>query len=571
MKEKEYMNGIEYPFDSIEVLRKKKTIKRRLDEQSNMIEVRIAILCGSTIGDIKDVLEIFLLSFGIKVEFHIGQYDRFYEDVLFENQELIDFKPDIIIIHTSLRNYNESDLWNKLNAIWYKIHETFKCTIIQNNFELPISSFAVDCCEINRLNVKLAEYADINKDFYINDIQALSAIIGLNEWFNEHEYYLYKYAFSVKAIPAFCYNVAKIIKSLYGKNQKCLVLDLDNTLWGGVFGDVGMSGIELGPETAVGESYLIFQKYVKALHSRGIILAVCSKNDEDTAREAFKNPNMVLQLDDIAVFCANWDSKADNITRIAEKLNIFPDSIVFIDDNPAERELVRSALPEVKVPEARSALDFIRLIEEAGYFYLTQSSDDDLKRNEYYATDKKRNEIKKNFIDYGDYLHSLQMKSTIAAFDSEHLDRITQLINKTNQFNLTTKRYSQSEVETISADSGYITLYATLDDKFGSNGIVSAMIAEIEGKNLHIRLWVMSCRVFKRDLELSIFDKLIEVSKKSGVKKLTGYYFKTDKNKYVSDLFNDLGFDNVTESIWEYAVPSDYCYKNKHIQVEKDN
>ena len=563
------MKRMDYPFDSVEILKKKKLLKRCLVEQNDLIHKRIAVLSGSTVGDIKDVLEIFLLNYGIKPQFYVGQYNRYFENIMFDNQELADFKPELIYIHTSIRNLSDTNLSEKLEAVWAKIKKQFSCPVIQNNFELPFHASYTNCREINSLNIQIADYAKQNKDFYVNDIQHLSACFGLEKWFSEQDYFLYKYAFSVSAIPILCHNIAVIIKSIYGKNQKCLVLDLDNTLWGGVVGDVGVTGIEVGAGTVLGEAYITFQKYLKILHSKGIILAVCSKNEEHTAREAFSNPNMVLRLEDIAVFCANWNHKAENLIDIARRLNILPESIVFIDDNPAERELVRQALPDVKVPEVSSVLDFIRYIEGAGYFYVTNMSGDDAKRNEYYTANAKRNEAKNTFVDYGEYLRSLQMTSEIRSFDTAYLDRITQLINKTNQFNLTTKRYNQSELESIAADSRYVALYATLDDKFGSNGIVSALIGEMLGNVLHIRLWVMSCRVFKRDLELAVFDRLVEICLSEKVNKVCGYYFKTDKNGYVANLLDEMGFIKVADNTWELNLSAEYSLKNKYIGITK--
>ena len=561
------MNIIDYPFDSDEILRKKKTLKRQLIAQNNLPEKRIAILSGSTIGDIKDILELFLLNFGIKPQFYTGNHNRFYEDIAFDNQELAAFRPELIYIHTSVRNLADTRIWDKLSHAWAKARENYACPIIQNNFELPGYGVASDCRAVNEMNIKMVDYAKENRDFYINDIQHLSARFGIDKWFNEQEYFLYKYAFSVKAIPLFCHQAAKIIKSVYGKNQKCLVLDLDNTLWGGVVGDVGVPGLELGMKSASGEAFSAFQSYIKTLHTQGVILAVCSKNEDSVAREAFKNPDMILHPDDFSAFYANWNNKAANILNIAEHLNILPESMVFVDDNPAERELVRRALPEVNVPEGNTGIDFIRFIEGAGYFYTTHLSDDDSRRNAYYASNARRTDSQRNFIDYGDYLLSLQMHSRIAPFVSEHLDRITQLINKTNQFNLTTRRYSFSEIERIAADARFTTLYATLDDKFGSNGIVSALIGETVGRDMHIRLWVMSCRVFKRDLELAVCDRLVEICRNTGLDKLLGYYFRTDKNGIVSGLFHNLGFTGVTDTTWELDLSGEFHRRNKYIQV----
>lgn len=562
------MKCLEYPFDSDYILQKKRALKREMSSSdAAFIEKRIAILSGVTVGDISNVLELFLLNYGIKPTFHIGQYNRFYEDVIFENQELKNFSPDIIVIHTTARNLSDGAVPDKLQSVWSKIRDGFFCPIIQNNFEFPAYGMEADIDSINKLNGQISDYAGSHNNFYINDIQYLSSYYGLEKWHSDRDYYSYKYGFSIGAIPLFCHNLAKIIRSLYGKSQKCLVLDLDDTLWGGIVGEAGATGIELGPDTALGEAYAAFQKYVKALRDRGIILAVCSKNDEGIARDAFSNPNMVLSLDDFAVFRANWCSKAENISAIADTLNILPESIVFIDDNPAERELVRQALPDVKVPEVAGVTDFIRQIEGAGYFYFTNITEDDKNRGEYYAADAKRSEAMAAFHDYGEYLESLKMSSEIRPFAQEHLERITQLVNKTNQFNLTTKRYTHSEIEQIAQDDGYITLYATLNDKFGSNGIVSALIGEIENEMLHIRLWVMSCRVFKRDLELAVFDSLVERCRSISISKLRGYYYPTEKNIFVSELYSELGFVCISDAEWEISISDKYEHKNKHIKI----
>ncbi len=555
-----------YPFDGGEILRRKKSLKRQLSERDGLLEKRVAVLSGSTVGDVKDVLEIFLLHFGIKPQFYVGQFNRFYEEILFENRALADFKPDLIYIHTTTRNLSDPALMDKLQAMWAKIEADYACAVVQNNFELPAPDMAIDAQQTGALNLRLADYARAHSDFHVNDIQRLSAAFGLNDWFDPQDYFLYKYAMSVRAIPALCHHLAVIVKTMYGKNQKCLVLDLDNTLWGGVVGDQGVMGIELGMETAAGEAYVAFQRYVKRLHERGIILAVCSKNEERVAREAFSNPNMVLRLEDIAVFCANWESKAENLRRIAAQLNILPESMVFVDDNPAERTLVSQMLPEVRVVDENSVTAFARHIEEAGYFYNAGVSEDDKKRNDYYAADAVRNATKSAYADYGNYLRSLEMTCAIHPFEAAHFERITQLINKTNQFNLTTRRYSRSEVEKIASDPSYVARYATLDDKFGGNGIVSVLIGEIAEEALHIRLWVMSCRVFKRDLELAIFDRLVELCRSQNLTRIVGYYFKTEKNGYVENLLSDLSFNRTGEDSWTFDLTTDYRRKNQYIE-----
>ena len=564
------MSFIAYPFDNREILVKKRKLKRLLLEQSNLLEKRIAIISGSTIGEFKDVLEVFLLNYGIKPKFYVGQYNCFYEEVMFDNNGLLAFQPELIYIHTSLRNASDPDIADKLLAVWEKIKNDYCCTIVQNNFEYPLHEITETMQIVDSLNKKIDAFKEINKDFYICNIRHVSARIGLINWHDERDYVISKYALSVKAIPCLAHDVAKIIKAAFGKNKKCLVLDLDNTLWGGEIGDLGADGIELGIDSPKGEGFIAFQKYVKSLHGRGVILAVCSKNDEKLAMDAFCNPNMVLKLDDFAAFYANWDSKAENICKIAKQLNIFAESMVFIDDNPVERELVKTVLPEVSVPDANDFIEFIEAIEGAGYFYTANVSVEDTKRNNYYLLDAIRDREKKKFVDYGEYLRSLNMASEIRPFVQSDIERITQLINKTNQFNLTTKRYSISEVEKISQDDDFITLYTNLVDKFGNNGIVSALIGEKSGEKLHIRLWVMSCRVFNRELELAVFDCLVDVCKKRGIKKIIGYYFKTEKNGYVANLLEALGFEKATDNTWEFDLTAEYQSKNINIKLERD-
>ncbi|MCL2202485.1 MAG: HAD-IIIC family phosphatase [Defluviitaleaceae bacterium] len=564
---------ISYPFDSIEIIKKKKAIKRQLRRQDALLEVRIAIMSGSTVGVVSDVLELFLLYFGIKPIFFIGNYNRYYEELLFENRELFAFSPDIIYIHTSIRNVTDTFEIEKFKVMWDKIREVYACTIIQNNFELPGYYEAALCKKINEYNVFIADYALKNNNFYVNDIQFLSAWYGLGAWLDAQDYMLYKYALSIKAIPHLSYQIAKIIKSMYGKNQKCLVLDLDDTLWGGIVGEIGTEKIEIGSDTALGEGYKAFQKYVKTLHEQGIILAVCSKNEEKITRDAFNNPNMVLSLEDITVFCANWDNKADNIKYIAAQLNILPESIVFIDDNPAERELIRQAIPQVKVPEVNNVVDFIRHIEEAGYFYTTRVTEEDKKRNQYYANEVKRANEEELFADYSAYLRSLCMTSEIEAFSWASIERIVQLINKTNQFNFTTRRYSIHEINDVMINSQYITLYGTLDDKFGSNGIVSAIIGKAQADVLHITLWVMSCRVFKRDMECAMLDRLVKMARDAGISKIVGCYYPSAKNGVVRELYKDMGFNKTSEdesgnTVWALHTSS-YVNKNKVISVTR--
>ena len=385
---------------------------------------------------------------------------------------------------------------------------------------------------------------------------------------------MYKYALAVPAIPFTAYGVATIIKSIFGKNKKVLALDLDNTLWGGVIGDDGAENIEIGQETALGQTYSEFQNYVKDLKGIGTLLTVISKNNEDVARSGFERPDSVLKVEDFVSFKANWEPKDQNLLAEASELNLLPESFVFVDDNPAEREIVRQGIPGAAVPEINRVENYIQILDRAGYFEPTKLSEDDLKRNEMYLENAKRNHAQLAFTDYGEYLKSLEMTGTIKPFQDLYMSRIAQLSNKSNQFNLTTRRYTQAEVEETAKDGRHITLYGKLEDKFGDNGVVSVVIGEIKGLELHIDLWIMSCRVLKRDMEYAMMDRLVEEAQARGLHSLYGYYYPTAKNAMVRDFYSTLGFEKISEdeagnTCWKFNLTKPYTKKNKYISVNE--
>lgn len=588
-----------YPFDAGLILRKKKSIRRMLLEGSSFVEKKIAILGGSTTSEIKDILELFLLHEKIKPIFYESEFNKYYEDIIFDNLKLLAFAPDLIYIHTTNANINfpqeftdkkeyiEKEIekeFSKFKNLWLRIREKYHCLIIQNNFELPFyralgnidaSNIQGRTYFITRLNIAFAQYAQDNKDFYINDINYLSSWFSLEKWYDRAYWYSYKYAFSYEAIPMLSYNIANIIKAIYGKTKKCLVLDLDNVLWGGVIGDDGIENIKIGKDSPEAEAHTEFQQFVKEFKKRGVILAVCSKNDSRIAKEGLSHVDNILKLEDFTVFKANWKEKIENIVDIAKEINIGLDSLVFIDDNPAERERIRCNLKEVTVPDVgNDVVAFIPILDKAGYFEPTAISADDIQRGDYYRENVKREEYQKNFSDYGDFLKTLKMTAEIHSFMPLYLDRITQLINKTNQFNLTARKYSYSEVETISRDANCITLYGKLRDKFGDNGLVSVIIGSIKNAHeLHIDLWLMSCRVLKRGLECAMFDALVSVCKAKGINRLIGYFYKTNKNQMVSQHYQQMGFACVLkkengDSVWSYDISAQYVSKNTIIHVK---
>lgn len=572
-----------YPFDGDEIMRTKKKLLRVLKEREGGAPLRIAVLGGSTTSDIVNVLELFLRDRGIIPSFYESEYAQYRIDAVFGNPELSEFKPEVAFIHTTSRNIEEKPVvgedassvseklereYQRFEKMWSALYEKFGCVIIQNNFELPserlLGNREAGCAFgrvdfITRLNVKLYDYARKHAGFYIHDINYLSAAYGLERWHELRHWHLYKYAMSVSAIPEFSYSLSNIICSIMGRNKKVLALDLDNTLWGGVIGDDGQAGIEIGSETAEGQSYLKLQKFIKAHKELGVLLTVCSKNDPENALEGLNHPDGILKPADFALIKANWNEKSLNLEETASELNLLPESFLFLDDNPMERDIVRAQAPEVSVLDFSNPEECIRALDRCGFFEVTSLSADDAKRGEMYAANAQRAAAEKKFASYDEFLESLEMRAVIGDFDPVHIPRITQLTNKSNQFNLTTKRYTQSEMEAAAASAERIRLCGRLSDKFGDNGIVSVVIGEKREKALHIELWLMSCRVLKRGMEYAMLNRLVEEAKKAGITEIFGYYYPTKKNAMVARLYEEFGFELVQKdesgnTVWRLDV-----------------
>lgn len=592
------MKELEYPFDPEWILKKKKALKRELlqNTQQTFLEKKIAILGGSTTRDIRDILELFLLNYGIRPCFYESEYNQYYADGMFPNPALEEFHPDILYIHTSNRNIEqypslEDDRtlvtqklqaeYERFQALWEHLHAVYGCPVIQNNFEPPLyrllgnrdaSDYRGRWNYIQRLNQMFYEYADTHQDFYIHDICYEAADYGLERWSDPFYWNMYKYAMCVPAIPYTAFQLARIIKSIFGRNKKVLNLDLDNTLWGGVIGDDGPENIEIGQETSLGQTYAEFQDYLKQHKKLGVLLSVNSKNNEETALSGLERADSVLKREDFVAFRANWEPKSHNLYATAEELKLLPESFVFVDDNPAEREIVRQEVPRAAVPEITKVEEYIRVLDRSGFFEVTNFSEDDLKRNEMYLANEQRNKMQKNFSDYGDYLRSLEMKAQIGAFDPAYFSRIAQLTNKSNQFNLTTHRYSQSEIEQIAADPQYLTLCGRLEDKFGDNGVVSIVIGRKEKDVLQIELWLMSCRVLKRGMEYAMMDTLVKQCRDCRIRQIYGYFYPTAKNAMVKDFYALQGFEKLEEDVdgnakWSFRIPEQYTLKNQVITV----
>ena len=438
-----------------------------------------------------------------------------------------------------------------------KLHNDFECEIIIDNFELPLfrylgnydsSSSLSILRSINSINLMINQDSEKLGYLHICDRSYISSKFGHQQWKDYGLWLSAKYSVSYHGISYLSYLISKIIESIMGNSKKCLVLDLDNTLWGGVIGDDGIDGIILGKESSIGEAYLDFHSYIKKLKNRGIILAVCSKNDLEIAKSGFDHPDSILKVDDFVAFKANWENKAKNIYDISQEINLGLESIVFFDDYTVERDLVRKELDGiVSVPEIGNDVTRYReIIDASELFNITSISNEDKLRNDFYLNDRKEVALNQ-FNNYDDYLKSLNMTSEIQSFNQTYSNRITQLINKTNQFNLTTKRTTKAEIDSLINNNSVISLYAKLNDKFGENGLVSVICGAIDKDQVVIDLWLMSCRVFKRTLENSVINEFLKLQNLK-IKYCNCKYIPTPKNKIVSNLYEDIGFSLKSET-----------------------
>ncbi len=383
------------------------------------------------------------------------------------------------------------------------------------------------------------------------DVASLAETVGLSTWHSPAQWNLAKLPFADTCLPIYADHVGRLLAALRGRSRKCLILDLDNTVWGGVIGDDGLEGIKIAQGDATGEAHLAVQQMALSLRQRGIVLAVSSKNTDEVARTPFRqHPEMLLKESHIAVFQANWNDKATNIKAIAEELSLGLDAMVFLDDNPMERDLVRRMLPQVAVPELPDdPATYARTLAAAGYFESVAFSKEDRERAAMYQSNADRVALQKQAGDIDSYLASLEMAIDFAPFDRTGRARISQLINKSNQFNLTTRRYSEAEVATAEADAGAFTLQVRLVDKFGDNGMISVIICRPGGADTwEIDTWLMSCRVLGRKVEAMVLREILAQAQQAGIKRVVGVYRPSEKNALVREHYQKLGFSLISDT-----------------------
>lgn len=401
---------------------------------------------------------------------------------------------------------------------------------------------------IDELNRAIGRSVPGSEDLLF-DVANLAETVGLADWHDTTLWNMAKLPFASSFLPLYADHVCRLIAALRGKSRKCLILDLDNTVWGGVIGDDGLEGIVIGQGDATGEAHLAVQRTALALRERGIVLAVSSKNTDEVARRPFRDhPEMLLKEDHLAVFQANWNDKATNIQAIAQELSLGLDSMVFLDDNPMERDLVRRMLPQVAVPElpADPAL-YARTLLAAGYFEAIAFSGEDRQRAAMYQDNARRVQLQKAAGDVDAYLASLDMRMTLQPFDETGRSRIAQLINKSNQFNLTTRRYTEADVAAAQQDPAAFSLQVRLADTFGDNGMISVLLCRRTGNDWDIDTWLMSCRVLGRKVEQAVLQELVQQARSRGVTRLVGTYLPTEKNKLVEDHYAKLGFTKLED------------------------
>lgn len=493
-------------------------------------------------------------------------YDQIRAQITDPSSELYAHDPEGVIIvmcterlyeafHDTPLSERESFAENKLSEMvsyWDRLHDAGGIRILQYNFpELDDGLYGNLSSQVKSsflyqqrlLNLMLADQAASHPGVFLIDIASIQGRIGRSALHDERLYASAKLSFMPDALGFIAEKTIAMIRALKGSVKKCVVLDLDNTLWGGVVGDDGLEGIHIG-ELGSGHAFYEFQRWLKELKNRGILLCVCSKNDEDKAKEPFeKHPEMVLRTEDIALFVANWEDKASNIRHISELLNLGLDSFVFIDDNPFERELVRSMLPEVTVPDIpEDPAFYVSFLSSLNLFDTASFSAADADRTGQYRAEAGRRSTQAQYADYDEYLKSLEMKADCGAFTAFHYPRIAQLSQRSNQFNLRTKRYTEDDIRRFSESCDYLTLYFCLKDKFGDHGLISAAIMKKDGRNFFIDTWIMSCRVLKRGMEEYIINRVIAAAKEAGAEYVIGEYLPTPKNSMVADIYTRMGF-----------------------------
>lgn len=546
-------------------------------------KIKIGILSSFTFKGIKEILSAKCFEAGIYSDIYLADYNQYSQEIFDERSGLFTFNPDLIILFIDLKSWvgdyyflpydlseeerrglaaqKENELLNLLN----KLKEKTSAKIILHNFEVPHYS-PLGILEnkqefgfvesVEKINEGLRNFCKKDGQIFLFDFNSFLSNLGKDKAVDQKMYYLGDIKISPQVLPVLCDSYLSYIKPLSSRIKKCIILDLDNTLWGGIIGEDGVGGIKLGP-TPEGRPFWEFQKYLLSLLNRGVILAINSKNNLDEVKDVFKNhPHMVLKEDHFAASRINWNDKATNIREIAAELNIGLDSLVFFDDDKINRDLVSSSLPEVLVPDF--SLDpamYVDALQAINDFNLLQITEEDKEKKTMYLEQKKRKEFESEVSDISEYLRGLNMEVEIGELNDFNLDRLAQLVLKTNQFNLTTRRHAVEDILKFKKE-GYLILSIKVKDRFGDNGIVGLVIVRQDLLEWRIDTFLLSCRVIGRKIEEAILSYLVARAKKIGVPKVVGEFIPTKKNGPAKDFYKNNNFileeKNGEMEIWSF-------------------
>jgi len=549
-------------------------LKRLLkSDRFGMTPIKVALLGDTATQFLAQAIEATGLQYGFDINLLEADYNQVEQQFIDKNSELYLFDPQFVIIfqstHKLLERFNKmmpqernrlaDERTQFIEQICLNPHMEGKKILCLNYPEIDDNVFGNYANKIKesfiyqnrKLNFQLMNLAETYPALSIVDIASLQSLFGRQWLFAPNIYVSTDMVISIDALPYVASRIVDVISSNKGKFHKCIILDLDNTLWGGVVGDDGIEGIQLGHGLGIGKVFSEFQMWVKKLAQRGIIVCIVSKNDEKTAKYAFeKHPDMVLKMDDIAVFMANWENKADNIRTIQSILNIGFDSMVFIDDNPFEREMVKNSIPQITVPDMpEDPAEYLEFLYSQNLFETASFSQGDQKRTEMYKNEAKRVLLAKNYTNEEEFLQSLDMKSRVDGFNKFNTPRVAQLSQRSNQFNLRTIRYGEDDIKRLAEDENTIDLCFTLQDRLGDNGLIAVVIMKkTDDQTLFIDSWIMSCRVLKRTMEQFIINTIVQKANEKGFKTIIGEYIPTPKNHMVENLYQQLGFSPITDT-----------------------
>jgi FkbH-like protein len=543
--------------------------------------IRIALLADCATQHLADIMRAIAARNNVQAQVYEGNYDGVDLEILDPNSALYAFNPQYVVILLSSeklkahlyasgdRRSFADETVGRLENLWSAFRAQSQATIIQSTFVLPseraFGNYELKVADsvgsiFTEINYRLSVKAREAKNVLLNDVDFIAASVGRTQWFDARMWNMAKTPCRLEHLPLLAQSLLDTVLAASGMFAKCVVLDLDNTLWGGVIGDDGLEGIALG-EFDEGEAFVGFQTFIRELKRRGIILAVVSKNEHAAAVLPFReHPHMVLKEEDISVFVANWDNKADNIRLVQKTLNIGFDSLVFLDDNPFERNIVRQFLPDVVVPDLPEDPSlYLETLAGLNLFETASFSEADLQRADQYREEAQRELTKTHFTNINEYLVSLGMEIRLERFNALNLSRIAQLIQRSNQFNLMTRRYGEAACEAMMSDPSIAPLTVKLADKFGDYGLISVVILKNAGSDLEIDEYLMSCRVLQRGVESFTMNNIFSYAARQGAKRVTGHYLPTKKNDMVKGFFKSFGFEKIADgeggaSQWALAV-----------------